>query len=169
MSNVNKLSSAALIQSRVDQFAYYQRELKVLRAHRRQLTITAKFVNAISPRFGECQITSWTDTAAWMNTVELHVSIRQSTRSMKEGPICFTISALMEAGFEPGATTDYTTYGSGTREFKFTRAADPERDMLKITVTLDAILIDAPDATCRKVQVGTQIKEEPVYKLVCEE
>ena len=92
---------------------------------------------------------------------------KHEVTSMKEGIAPAFMRSLLEAGFDVEATKDTTSSSTARRTFDFKRPGSDR--MIAVELTFNASLVDSPDATCRKVQTGTEIKEVPTYQLVCEE
>ena len=164
-----QITSASLIKSRVESMDYWKSELTLVRTNQKALTAATKFLNAIIARHPEIAPYAWTRVNTW-NTAEpvtLCLSTIHEVTSMKVGIIPAFMRSLLEAGFDAVKTSDQTSKGAANRTFEFKRPAKP--GILPIEFSFTAKLVDAPDATCRKVQTGTEIKEVPTYQLVCEE
>ena len=86
---------------------------------------------------------------------------------MKEGIAPAFMRSLLEVGFDVEATKDNISDSTARRTYEFKRPGS--ETMVAVDLTFNAQLVDSPDATCRKVQTGTEIKEVPTYQLVCEE
>jgi len=166
---MNTLNTATLINDRVGTIEYYKRELACLRKNQKALTRTTKHVNAVLARHPEIVATAWTSISCWSDTdpVTLIVSICHKVTSMKEGIAPAFMRSVLEAGFDIGGSQDAATALSASRTFEFRRPSN--ETMVPIKLTFVAQLVNAPDATCRKVQTGTKVVEVPTYELVCEE
>lgn len=164
------INSIDLIKGSAETAAYFARQAAVLRKHQKSLTITTKFVDAVLGRHPELTANAWADINQWGDTpVALRLSVAHSVTSMKEGIAPDFMRSLLEAGFDIDKTSDTANAVCSHRTFEFTRSARPDIQMLPIALCFTARLIDAPDATCRKVQTGTRVVELPTYQLVCDE
>jgi hypothetical protein len=163
------INTAAIIEARVESLEYWKKELACLRKHQKALTKTTKHVNAVLARHPEIKASAWTEISYWSDTdpVKLTVSVTHDVTSMKEGIAPAFMRSLLEAGFDVEKSTDLATDEYARRTFEFVRPGN--ETMLPVKLTFTAKLLNAPDATCRKVQTGVEIKEVPVYQLVCEE
>ena len=166
---VHTVNSAALIADRASSIEYWKRELVCLRKHQKALTKATKHVNTVFARHPDLTAYSWTSVSYWLDegAVTLCMSVTHEVSSMKEGIAPAFMRSLLEAGFDVESTKDTATADSGQRTFEFVRPAN--ESMVKMTLAFNAKLVDAPDATCRNVQIGTEVKEVAIYKLVCEE
>jgi hypothetical protein len=165
----NTINTTDLISSRVQSIEYYKRELATLRANQKALTKTTKFLNAVLARYPDVNPYAWTNVCLWSKAVTLQVSIIHDVTSMKEGVAPAVMRSLLEAGFDVEKSTDRATDISADRTFEFQRPANAVTGTIQVNISFTAKLVDAPDATCRKVQTGTEIREVPTYQLVCEE
>ena len=166
---MNPLNTADLINTRVEAIEYWKRELAIVRKSQKSLTKTTKFVNAVLARYPDVSPYAWTNVCFWSKTVILQLSIVHDVTSMKEGIAPALMRSLLEAGFDVEKSTDRATESTADRVFEFKRPANDVTGTTQVNLTFTAKLIDAPDATCRKVQTGTEIREVPTYRLVCEE
>lgn len=165
----NTINTKDLIASRVQSIEYYKRELTTLRANQKALTKTTKFLNAVLARYADVNPYAWTNVCLWSKAVTLQVSIIHDVTSMKEGVAPAVIRSLLEAGFDIEKSTDRATDISADRTFEFKRPANAVTGTIEVHISFTAKLVDAPEATCRKVQTGTKVVEVPTYQLVCEE
>lgn len=158
-----------ILDERVQAIEYWKKELACLRKHQKALTRTTKHVNTVFARHPEINAYSWTSVQPWQDDfpVKLVVSVTHEVISMKEGIAPAFMRSLLEAGFDIEATKDNISDSSARRTFEFKRLGNESK--IPVDLTFNAQLVDSPDATCRKVQTGTEIKEVPTYQLVCEE
>jgi prefoldin subunit 5 len=166
---MNTLNTADLINTRVQSIEYCKRELAIVRKSQKSLTKTTKFLNAVLARYPDVSPYAWTNICFWSQSVILQISIVHDVTSMKEGIAPALMRSLLEAGFDVEKSTDRATESMADRVFEFKRPANDVTGTVQVNITFTAKLIDAPDATCRKVQTGTEIREVPTYQLVCEE
>ena len=94
--------------------------------------------------------------------MELDVTFEVPCESLSTGVVPAVLEAAMATGFEPGETDDRLGDYSTTRVYRFKQTVGP----LRINLRVRAEVKDGSES-CRKVQVGTEVKEVPVYKLVC--
>lgn len=163
------INSAALIADRASSIEYWKRELVCLRKNQKALTKATKHVNTVFARHPDLTAYSWTSVSYWLDegAVTLCMSVTHEVSSMKEGIAPAFMRSLLEAGFDVESTKDTATADSGHRTFEFKRPGTEA--MVPMTLTFNAKLVNAPDATCRKVQTGVEVREVPTYQLVCEE
>ena len=82
--------------------------------------------------------------------------------SLKTGPVPAICEFIMSHGLEAVDTIDYVADWCASRTFKFTG----KLGNVKMYVRFEANVNDGSDQ-CRKVQVGTEIKEVAKYEIVC--
>jgi hypothetical protein len=92
----------------------------------------------------------------------LDVRFEGNVDSLREGPVPAVCEFIMAYGLEAKDTYDYAEALCASRTFKF-RGKIGTVDM---SVRFEANINDGSDA-CRKVQVGTEIKEVAKYEIVC--
>lgn len=102
----------------------------------------------------------------WDGDIEMSVfaciQIEQVT-SLKEGLIPTVLEVATKAGFEFDITQDYAYEHHASRDFKAVGHFAGVRVRLVITASL---AMDAEN--CRRVKVGTEIKEVDKYEIVCD-
>lgn len=153
---------------------YSKQRAAVVRKHQAKLAKTIAFLNTIMAKFSEdgpVRPSLWVDVQvyAWSDgpPVTVRFCATVNVTSMKTGILVDLLAALTSREFEPTDSKDNATQYSAQRTFTFKRAESEA--YLPIATEVTAILKDAPDATCHKVQVGTKMVEVAEYKLVCEE
>lgn len=163
------LTTEKIFKDRSDAMEYWKKETAILRKHQKAFTRAIKHVNTVFARHTEINAYSWTSVQPWMKDapVTLHMSVTHEVTSMKEGIAPAFMRSLLEAGFDVETTTDTTNALDARRTFVFVRPSS--ESMVHMKLVFNAQLVDAPDATCRKVQIGTKMVEVPSYQLVCEE
>lgn len=101
---------------------------------------------------------SWYDR----NDLSLDVRFEGNVDSLREGPVPAICECIAGYGLEAKYTTDYAADWGASRTFKFTgKIGDVD-----VNVRFEANINDGSDQ-CRKVQVGTEIKEVAKYEIVC--
>lgn len=93
---------------------------------------------------------------------KLDVRFEGNVDSLREGPVPAICEAILGFGLEATSTSDYAADWCATRTFKFEGAFGGVR----MDVRFEANVNDGSDQ-CRKVQVGTEIKEVAKYEIVC--
>lgn len=163
------INTATLLADRVATIDYWKKELACLRKHQKALTKATKHVNTVFARHPEIEATAWTSVSAWSveEPVILRVGVTHKVTSMKEGIASAFMRSLLEAGFDIDETRDVTNSEFAQRTFEFRRPANATTT--GIHLTFNASLVDSPDATCRKVQTGVEVREVPTYQMICEE
>jgi hypothetical protein len=101
---------------------------------------------------------------SWSVGDELNLDVRfeGNVDSLKEGPVPTVCEFIMGFGLESKYTIDYAEANGASRTFKFTGKVGG----VDVNVRFEANINDGSDA-CRKVQVGTEIKEVAKYEIVC--
>ena len=92
----------------------------------------------------------------------LDIRFEGNVDSLREGPVPAVCEFIMAYGLEAKDTYDYAEALCASRTFRF-RGKIGTVDM---SVRFEANINDGSDA-CRKVQVGTEIKEVAKYEIVC--
>jgi hypothetical protein len=105
--------------------------------------------------------------SVWMNwdgsaDNKLDVRFEGSVDSMREGPVPAICEAILGFGLDAKETSDYAADWCASRTFKF----EGKIGSVRLDVRFEANVNDGSDA-CRKVQVGTEIKEVAKYEIVC--
>ena len=96
--------------------------------------------------------------------LDLDVDFTVPCESLTEGVVPAVLEAALSAGFEAVETTDRVDQYTTARVYRFFQSLGPVR----ITLAVRAEVENTEGATCKKVQIGTEIKEVPKYQLVCE-
>ena len=101
---------------------------------------------------------------SWSAGDELNLDIRfeGNVDSLKEGPVPTVCEFILGFGLESKYTIDYAEEHGASRTFKFTGKVGG----VDVNVRFEANVNDGSDQ-CRKVQVGTEIKEVAKYEIVC--
>ncbi len=92
----------------------------------------------------------------------LDIRFEGNVDSLKEGPVPTMCEFIMAYGLEAKDTYDYAEALCASRTFKFSGKIGT----VCMSVRFEANINDGSDA-CRKVQVGTEIKEVAKYEIVC--
>ena len=92
----------------------------------------------------------------------LDVRFEGNVDSLKEGPVPTVCEFIMAYGLDSVGSFDYAEALCASRTFRF-RGKIGTVDM---SVRFEANINDGSEA-CRKVQVGTEIKEVAKYEIVC--
>ena len=101
---------------------------------------------------------------SWSAGDELNLDVRfeGNVNSLKEGPVPTMCEFIMGFGLESKYTVDYAESYGASRTFKFAGKVGG----VDVNVRFEANINDGSDQ-CRKVQVGTEIKEVAKYEIVC--
>lgn len=157
-------SLSRIVANRRENLANARQELASLQARAAELRAALHVVNMVADYAAEIDFTKWSSVSTYMfDTPELCVNLEGMVSSLKQGPIVDIINRAMACGFEPVGTTDYLNDWASQRTFKFTHSIAGVRIELKVTAN-----IAEASAACRKVQVGTELKEVAKYEIVCE-
>lgn len=157
-----------LIENRVSNIEYEKRKLSNLRLARKSINATTQFMEMVLNRFtGKLgTVSNWVDSSGYSQEVTLCIDIQIRVTSLTTGPLAELLRFLMEADCDAKPTTDSVGDTFAYRTFKFERPASDTMCPVKINVY--AKVIDGEDATCRKVQVGTETKEVAKYEIKCD-
>ena len=157
-------SLSRIVSTRRENLANARQELASLQAHAAELRAALHVVNMVADYAAEIDFTKWSSVSTYMfDTPELNVNLEGTVSSLKQGPIVDIIDRAMACGFEPVGSTDYLNDWASQRTFKFTHSIAGVRIELKVTAN-----IAEASAACRKVQVGTELKEVAKYEIICE-
>ena len=96
------------------------------------------------------------------NDLSLDVRFEGNVDSLKDGPVPTMCEFIMGFGLESKYTIDYAESYGASRTFKFAGKVGG----VEVNVRFEANINDGSEA-CRKVQVGTEIKEVAKYEIVC--
>ena len=157
-------SLSRIVATRRENLANARRELADLQAYAAEIRAALHVVNMVADYAAEIDFTKWSSVSTYMHgTPELCVNLEGTVSSLKQGAIVDIIDRAMACGFEPVGTSDYLNDWASQRSFKFTHSIAGVRIELKVTAN-----IAEASAACRKVQVGTELKEVAKYEIVCE-
>lgn len=158
-------SLTGIIAKRRSYLAEARQELNMLQDRAAELRAAIHVVNMVADYANEREFTQWNNVSTWMlgNTPELVVGLEGTVGSLKHGVIVDIIERAMACGFEVDHSTDHVSDWATQRVFTFKQEIAGVRVELKVTAN-----IAANSATCRKVQVGTELKEVAKYEIVCE-
>lgn len=100
----------------------------------------------------------------WDGTADNRLDVRfeGNVDSLRDGPVPAICEAILGFGLDAKETSDYAADWCATRTFKFEGAFGGVR----MDVRFEANVNDGSDQ-CRKVQVGTEIREVAKYEIVC--
>lgn len=101
---------------------------------------------------------------SWSVGDELNLDVRfeGNVDSLKEGSVPTVCEFIMGFGLESKYTFDYAETNGASRTFKFTGKVGG----VDVNVRFEANINDGSDQ-CRKVQVGTEIREVAKFEIVC--
>jgi hypothetical protein len=94
--------------------------------------------------------------------LNLDVQFEGNVDSLKEGPVPTVCEFILGFGLESKYTVDYAETHGASRTFKFAGKIGG----VDVNVRFEANINDGSDQ-CRKVQVGTEIKEVAKFEIVC--
>ena len=100
----------------------------------------------------------------WDGTADNRLDVRfeGNVDSLRDGPVPAICEAILGFGLDAKETSDYAADWCASRTFKFEGAFGGVR----MDVRFEANVNDGSDQ-CRKVQVGTEIREVAKYEIVC--
>ncbi len=101
----------------------------------------------------------------WDDSAECNLRVTivlQNIESLKDGRVPHVLGVAESLGFEFNKTEDYASANYAERTFR------SELQLGKVQIKL-RVVADIKDGSesCRKVQVGTEIKEVAKYEIVC--
>ena len=154
-----------IVANRRENLANARQELASLQARAAEIRAALHVVNMVADYANEREFTQWQNVSVYTYTSkhELVANLEGTVSSLKQGVIVDIIDRAMACGFEPVGTSDYLNDWASQRTFKFTQSIAGVDIELKVTAN-----IAAASAACRKVQVGTELKEVAKYEIVCE-
>ena len=166
-------TTKAVVADYVSTLEYAKKRLAVLRKHQAVLTKTLEFVERIFAKFEDSDtlnLSIWPEVNCynWGHEcpIKLRMTVTAKVSSMKIGLVPQVLKAMLDAEFDTLPTKDCANEYSATREFRFERGVSAH--FLPMELTMNAVIQDAPDATCRKVQTGVEVLEVPKFEIQCE-
>ena len=174
MATANKVffvSAAQIIEEKRASLANQTKNLRTIRAHRKELATQVRELNricALGHKLINDQCNEYVYAiVGWDDKPQLHGSITlRNMLSLTDPTIGKMVHAFRTAGFERhGDIEKHASEYSAHMEMEFRR----ERNGIKYEMTLRSELAEdgTAGATCRKVQVGVEVKEVPKYEIVC--
>ena len=145
----------------------------ICRKHAARITATSRFLEGVTSRIESASVNvyAWVDVDHWVydgeDPITLHINFSASVLSMKEGLVPTLLKVLIDAGCEIKESEDYVSSTYAARTFRLERSTTDKH--CKVKIAFDAKPKDVAEATCRKVQIGTELKEVAVFKLECPE
>lgn len=160
----NAFSLAKIIATRRENLAAARAEINTLVDKSAQYRAAIHVVNMVADYANEIGFTKWSGISTYngYEACELNVSLEGVVSSLKQGAIVDMIDRAMACGFEAVGSQDYLSDWASQRTFKFTQTIAGVLVEMKITANIS----EASEA-CRKVQVGTELKEVAKYEIVC--
>ena len=109
-------------------------------------------------------VTATPSVYSWSSGDDLSLDVRfeGNVDSLREGPVPAICECIAGYGLEAKYTTDYAADWCASRTYKFSGKVGG----VEVNVRFEANINDGSDQ-CRKVQVGTEIKEVAKYEIVC--
>ena len=92
----------------------------------------------------------------------LYITIDDTVVSLKEGAIPTILEYVLSMGFNATDTKDYADSGCAARTYNF----QAKIGGVDTRITINADIKEGSDS-CKRVQVGTVIKEVAKYEIVC--
>ena len=160
----NTFSLTKIIATRRDNLAAARKEVTTLVDKSAQFRAAIHVVNMVADYANEIEFTKWASISTYngYEACELNVSLEGTVSSLKQGAIVAMIDRAMACGFEPTGSKDYLSDWASQRTFKFTQSIAGVQIEMNITAN-----ISEASESCRKVQVGTELKEVAKYEIVC--
>ncbi len=162
-------SVSSFIASKIDDVKYAQSKVTAVRNAKADLTQACKIANdlvtAIKPLADNIRADAWISVSSYDNTVEMYVTIEIPKRLAILDPATKRATYLAAlAGFEldEGKKNASEYYASYVVKGKLTIGA--AQIVLDIRSELD---MESEAATCKRIQVGTEIREVAKYEIVC--
>jgi len=169
------VSASEFLTSKRESMDYARKQLANLRANQSAVSIAVRPINGIIGKIIRAHEGRTVYHSAYVsvsgyredNEVSVEVSIAlQDMLALDEDVIGFSIRELRSAGFaRVGELEKVANEYSGYAKWQF----DAQYGNVKVRAILRAELASegAEGATCRKVQVGTELKEVAKYAIVC--
>ena len=169
------VSASEFMVSKRDSMDYARKQLANLRANQSAVSVAVRPINSIIGKIVKAHEGRAVYHSAYLsvsgyrldNDVSVEVSINlQNMLALDEDVVGFSIRELRSAGFaRVGELQKVANEYSGYAQWQF----DAQYGNVKVRVVLRAELAEegAEGATCRKVQVGTELKEVPKFAIVC--
>jgi hypothetical protein len=160
----NTFSLTKIIATRRDNLAAARKEVTTLVDKSAQFRAAIHVVNMVADYANEIGFTKWSGISTFnaFEACELNVSLEGTVSSLKQGVIVDMIDRALACGFEAVGSKDYLSDWASQRTFKFTHSIAGVQIDMNITAN-----ISEASESCRKVQVGTELKEVAKYEIVC--
>ena len=164
------VSAAQMIQSRREDVASATKNLRTMRANRAALSRSARVVNRIvslgKTLSDNCDAYVYA-SVAWDDSVRIRGSITVGNMLSLTGPtIGKLVQAMRTAGFDRcGEPEKHADQYNANMTIEFRRESDGIRTDIPLRFELAEDGTDG--ATCKKVQVGVELREVPKFEIVC--
>jgi hypothetical protein len=157
-------SVSKIIATRRENLANARRELAALQESAANLRAATHVVNLVADYAEEIGFTQWKGISVYQysDTLELSVNLEGTVNSLKQGAIVDILERALACQFTATGSSDYLSDWASQRNFKFEQTIAGVKIDLRVTANI------ADAAACRKVRVGTELKEVNKYEIVCE-
>jgi len=169
------VSASEFLTSKRESMDYARKQLANLRRNQSAVSVAVRPINAIVGRIVKAHEGRTVYTSAYLSvsgyredddlSVEVSINL-QKMLALDEPVVGFAIRELRSAGFaRVGELEKIANEYNGYAQWRF----DAQYGNVKVRAILRAELAEegADGATCRKVQVGTELKEVPKFAIVC--
>ena len=161
MAKRKTLSVSAVLESRRESVRTQRQTLAGLEKHKDSITMALAATAAVQ-RLGE-NVWANAEYYSWDDSVHLTVHATVKVDSLKGKQMADILAAAESIqGLEAKATRDYVSENFAERTFSYGGMVGA----CSVRLVIDATLPVDGDA-CRRVQVGTEIKEVPKYEIQC--
>ena len=161
----NSFSLAKIIAGKRDDMARARAEIIKLQDNAPMFRGAMHVVNLVADHAKELGFTRWSSAYPYVNSdgsLELSVAIEGYADSLKTGVVADICERAMACHFEAVESEDHLSDWASQRSFKFKQDIAGISIRFKVTAN-----VNEASVACRKVQIGTEIKEVAKYELVC--
>lgn len=160
------ISLTTYIKDRKEELRAQRERLNAIESNKGWFTAAAKVCEEVA------KVAQQYDAVQYMNAypyvgfsrLDLDVDFTVPCESLTEGVVPAVLEAALAAGFDAVETSDRVDQYTTARVYHFAQSLGPVR----ITLAVRADVKNTEGATCKKVLIGSEIKEVPKYQLVCE-
>ncbi|CAB5220044.1 hypothetical protein UFOVP232_33 [uncultured Caudovirales phage] len=161
----NAFSISKIIAGKREDLARARAEIVKLQDNAPRFRGAMHVVNLVADHAQELGFTRWSSAYPYVNSdgsLEISVSIEGYADSLKTGVVADICERAMACHFEATESEDYLSEWASQRTFKFTQNIAGVAIRFKVVAN-----VNSASESCRKVQVGSEIKEVAKYELVC--
>jgi hypothetical protein len=159
------ISLTSYIKDRKEELRAQRERLNAIEANKGWFTTGAKVCEEVAKVAKQYNAIEYMNAYPFVgySALDLDVDFVVPCESLTEGVVPAVLEAALAAGFDATETADRVNEYTAARVYRFSQSIGP----LRVSLTVRAEVKNTEGATCRKVQIGTEIKEVAKFQLVC--